>query len=61
MRLTGLLQAQTKYAVVWGSSVKHSRGQKCGGSHVLEDEDVVQIGELAFKRTAAQTNMANAQ
>jgi len=35
--------AQTKYAVVWGSSVKHSRGQKCGGSHVLEDEDVVQI------------------
>lgn len=34
---------QMKYCIVWGSSVKHSRGQKCGGNHVLEDEDVVQI------------------
>jgi len=31
-----------KYAVVWGSSVKH-QPQKCGKEHILQDEDVVQI------------------
>eukprot|EP00239_Pterosperma_sp_CCMP1384_P004919 CAMPEP_0197844822 /NCGR_PEP_ID=MMETSP1438-20131217/1796_1 /TAXON_ID=1461541 /ORGANISM="Pterosperma sp., Strain CCMP1384" /LENGTH=365 /DNA_ID=CAMNT_0043455809 /DNA_START=133 /DNA_END=1230 /DNA_ORIENTATION=+ len=31
-----------RYALVWGSSVKH-RPQKVGKDHVLEDEDVVQI------------------
>ncbi|KAF8309168.1 developmentally regulated GTP binding protein 1 [Clavulina sp. PMI_390] len=34
---------QLKYATVWGSSAKHSRGQKVGQDHVLEDEDVVQL------------------
>jgi ribosome-interacting GTPase 1 len=31
-----------KYALVWGSSVKHSP-QKVGKEHVLFDEDVVQL------------------
>jgi ribosome-interacting GTPase 1 len=25
--------------VVWGASAKHSRGQKVGLDHILEDED----------------------
>ncbi|KAG1886360.1 P-loop containing nucleoside triphosphate hydrolase protein [Suillus fuscotomentosus] len=36
---------QMKYAVVWGASAKHSRGQKVGLDHVLEDEDVVHIAK----------------
>ncbi|THV08665.1 P-loop containing nucleoside triphosphate hydrolase protein [Dendrothele bispora CBS 962.96] len=36
---------QMKYAIVWGSSAKHSRGQKVGLEHVLEDEDVVHISK----------------
>ncbi|PSS36729.1 Developmentally-regulated G-protein [Actinidia chinensis var. chinensis] len=33
---------QFKYALVWGSSVKH-KPQRVGREHELEDEDVVQI------------------
>ncbi|EFI27683.1 developmentally regulated GTP binding protein 1 [Coprinopsis cinerea okayama7 len=36
---------QMKYAVVWGASAKHARGQKVGLDHVLEDEDVVHIAK----------------
>lgn len=34
---------QFRNAMVWGSSAKHSRGQKVGMDHVLEDEDVICI------------------
>jgi len=36
---------QLKYAIVWGSSAKHGRGQKVGLDHMLEDEDVVHIAK----------------
>jgi len=36
---------QMKYAMVWGASAKHARGQKVGVEHVLEDEDVVHIAK----------------
>lgn len=36
------LVKQVKYVLVWGRSAKHNP-QTCGLSHVLEDEDVVQV------------------
>lgn len=36
------MKNQFKYALVWGSSAKHSP-QKCGLTHPIHDEDVVQI------------------
>jgi len=36
---------QMKYAIVWGASAKHTRGQKVGLEHVLDDEDVVHISK----------------
>lgn len=36
------IRTKLKYAWVWGSSVKH-QPQKCGVSHVLHDEDIVQL------------------
>ena len=37
------IQKNLRYAIVYGTSAKHSRGQKVGPSHVLEDEDVVTL------------------
>ncbi|WWC86380.1 uncharacterized protein L201_001256 [Kwoniella dendrophila CBS 6074] len=34
---------QFRTAMVWGTSAKHSRGQKVGLDHVLEDEDIICI------------------
>ena len=36
------IMKQFKYALVWGTSVKH-KPQKVGREHVLDDEDIVQI------------------
>ena len=36
------IRKKFKYAWVWGSSVKH-QPQKCGLTHELDDEDIVQI------------------
>ncbi|KAK6184480.1 hypothetical protein SNE40_001864 [Patella caerulea] len=36
------IMKEFKYALVWGSSVKH-QPQKVGKTHLLQDEDVVQI------------------
>ncbi len=41
-RIHKTLAKQFKYALVWGSSVKH-RPQRVGKDHVLQDEDIVQI------------------
>ena len=45
------------YAVVWGRSVKH-HAQQCGLSHVLEDEDVVQIVTLTVGQQRRDANYA---
>lgn len=37
------LTKEFKYALVWGTSSKHYP-QRCGLTHPLEDEDVVQVG-----------------
>eukprot|EP01105_Mastigella_eilhardi_P006069 TRINITY_DN17675_c0_g1_i1.p1 TRINITY_DN17675_c0_g1~~TRINITY_DN17675_c0_g1_i1.p1 ORF type:complete len:390 (+),score=105.69 TRINITY_DN17675_c0_g1_i1:108-1172(+) len=41
-RIHRRIMDQFKYAVVWGSSVKH-QPQRVGKDHVLNDEDIVQI------------------
>jgi len=42
LRIHRSLLQQFKYALVWGTSVKHNP-QKVGKEHLLSDEDVVQI------------------
>lgn len=42
IRIHKSLLNQFKYALVWGSSVKHNP-QKVGKEHELADEDIVQI------------------
>jgi hypothetical protein len=39
-----ILTVHTTSAIVWGSSAKHSRGQKVGLDHVLEDEGEYMLG-----------------
>src|ERR1700676_632077 len=41
IRFGGILTLATDFcsAIVWGASAKHSRGQKVGLDHILEDED----------------------
>ena len=46
-RLHKSIVNQFQYAWVWGSSVKH-QPQRVGLDHVLMDEDVVQMAELAI-------------
>ncbi|PWA65284.1 GTP1/OBG, conserved site-containing protein [Artemisia annua] len=48
------LVKEVKYVLVWGSSARHSP-QHCGLSHVLQDEDVVQI----VKKRVCNTVMIN--
>ncbi|KAE8216554.1 hypothetical protein CF319_g1091 [Tilletia indica] len=38
---------QFKYAMVWGTSAKHPRGQRVGADHILEDGDIVSIVKKA--------------
>lgn len=52
------LLREFNYALVWGTSAKHSP-QRCGLSHKLDDEDVVQIVSKTIKQQQ-QDNKYNA-
>jgi hypothetical protein len=43
------------YALIWGTSAKHSP-QRCGLSHQLDDEDVVQIVSKTIKMQQQDKN-----
>jgi len=42
LKIHKMLVQQFKHAMVWGQSVKHAP-QRCGITHQLRDEDVIQI------------------
>ena len=42
LRIHKSLLKQLRYALVWGTSVKHNP-QKVGKEHILNDEDIVQL------------------
>jgi hypothetical protein len=44
-------------AIVWGASAKHSRGQKVGLDHILEDED----GEIIFDYPPAPSDTSDSR
>jgi hypothetical protein len=52
-RLHKDLAKQLAYALVWGTSSKHYP-QRCGASHVIDDEDVVQLVKKKSAGGAAQ-------
>lgn len=43
-------------AVVWGASAKHTRGQKVGLDHILEDEDGAKFIVYCFLRRFSQAS-----
>ncbi|CAB9498793.1 Developmentally-regulated GTP-binding protein [Seminavis robusta] len=49
------LLREFNYALVWGTSAKHSP-QRCGLSHTLDDEDVVQIVSKTIKQQQQDKN-----
>lgn len=49
------LLREFNYALVWGVSAKHSP-QRCGLSHTLDDEDVVQIVSKTIKQQQQDRN-----
>lgn len=51
------LLREFNYALVWGTSAKHSP-QRCGLSHKLDDEDVVQIVSKTIKQQQQDKNYA---
>jgi uncharacterized protein len=51
------LEKQFKYALVWGTSCRHSP-MRCGLKHVLQDEDVVQVFKLTVGQEKRSSNYA---
>ena len=41
---------EVKYVLVWGTSARHYP-QHCGLSHILHDEDVVQVVKKKVRQT----------
>ena len=54
-KLHRTIAKEFKYALVWGSSVKH-QPQKVGIEHLLNDEDVVQIVTKTVKQQQQDKN-----